>query len=359
MADGNKTEDPTPKKRKDSREKGQIAKSQELTAWSGLLFGTFLMKNAARQGVETMTWMSNAMRERIAEPDPATALALLGEATWRFGIVVMPLMLGLLVVGVIGSFLQVGLKPSAKPLKPKWERINPFKGLKRMVSPMSIWEGVKSALKVTAIGVAAFPPLRATAFTLAGADRLPLEAVAATVGVGMLTIMRNAALAGLVIAVFDYLLQKRKTLKGMKMTKQEVRDEHKQSEGDPMMKGAIRERQMRMSRNRMMADVATADAVIVNPTHIAIALKYDAAKGAPRVVAKGAGVIATKIREEAEKHGVPLVKDVPLARTLHKVCEIGHEVPLELYEAVARLLAFVFALKVRNLHRGLHELTAA
>ena len=358
MAD-NKTEDPTPKRRKESREKGQIARSPEITAWSGLLFATFLMRTAASQAVEAMTWLLAAMRERIINPDPATALALLGDAIWRFGLVIMPLMVGLLVVGVVGSVMQVGLKPSMKPLKPKWERINPFKGIKRMVSPMSAWEGAKSTLKVAAIASAAFPPLPGTAMALAGGDRPPVETVAVMVGTGMLTIMRNAAIAGLAIAVADYLLQKRKTLKGMKMTKQEVRDEHKNSEGDPMLKGAIRERQMRMSRNRMMADIATADAVIVNPTHIAVALRYDAAKGAPRVVAKGSGHVATKIREEAERHGVPLVRDVPLARTLHKVCDIGAEVPMEMYEAVARLLAFVYALKSRNLHRGVHELIAA
>ena len=317
------------------------------------------MKAAAARGVETMTWLTHEMREKISDPDPATAIGLLAEATWRFMLVAAPIMGGLLLVAILGGFMQVGLKPSAKPLKPKWERINPFKGLKRMVSPMSVWEGVKSTLKVAVIAGAAYPALRGVAEVLAGAERPPVESVALIVGTGMLTILRNAALAGLVIAVVDYLLQRRKTLKGMKMTKQEVRDEHKQQEGDPMLKGAIRERQMRMSRNRMMADVANADAVIVNPTHIAVALSYDAAKGAPRVLAKGSGAVATRIREQAELHGVPIVRDVPLARTLHKVCEIGHEVPLDMYEAVARLLAFVYALKARNLHRGTHELTAA
>ena len=358
MAD-NKTEDPTPKRRKEAREKGQIARSPELTAWSGLLFATFLMRATASRGMETMTWLSHQLREKIANPDPTTAITLLGEASWRFALVALPIMGGLLVVGVLGGLMQVGLKPTSKPLKPKWERIDPFKGLKRLVSPMSAWEGAKSVLKVAVISGAALPPLRATVDHLAGGSRASVDAVASVVGSGMLTIMRNAALAGMVIAVADYLLQKRKTLKGMKMTKQEVRDEYKQTEGDPMLKGAIRERQMRMSRNRMMADVANADAVIVNPTHIAVALSYDAAKGAPRVVAKGSGAVAMRIREKAEEHGVPIVRDIPLARTLHKVCELGHEVPLEMYEAVARLLAFVYALKARNLHRGTHELTAA
>ena len=358
MSSGQKTEAPTPKRKRESRQKGQIARTPELTSWAGLLVATFMLKSAARTGTEATEWMTEQLRTLIAEPETGTALAFLGEALWRFGLAIVPLSLGLMAVGVIGSFAQVGFSPSAKLLKPKWERANPFKGIKRMMSPMSAWEGAKSMLKVGVIALAALPPLKGTALLLAGGSGVPVESVAVIVGNGMVTIMRNAALAGLAVAAADYAMQRRKNTKGMKMTKQEVRDEHKQNEGDPQMKGAIRERQMRMSRNRMMSDIATADAVIVNPTHIAVALKYDAAKGAPRVVAKGAGAVATKIREKAEEHGVPLVRDVPLARTLHRTCEIGQEVPLELYEAVARLLAFVFALKARNLHRGVHELAA-
>ena len=356
---GQKTEAPTPKRKRESRQKGQVARTPELTSWAGLLVTTYLLKSAARSGAEATQWMTIELEALIGKPETGTALAFLGEAMWRFGVTILPLMLGLMVVGIAGSFAQVGFVPSSKLLKPKWERINPFKGLKRMLSPMSAWEGAKSMLKVGAIALAALPPLKGTALLLAGAAGMPVESVAVVVGNGMVSIMRNAALAGLVIAAADYAMQRRKNTKGLKMTKQEVRDEHKQNEGDPHVKGAIRERQMRMSRNRMMADIANADAVIVNPTHIAIALKYDPQHGAPRVVAKGAGIIATKIRERAEEHGVPMVRDVPLARTLYKVCDIGQEVPMEMYEAVARLLAFVFALRARNLHHGIHELMAA
>ena len=356
---GEKTEAPTPKRKKDARSKGQIPKSPDLVAWTGLLVASYLLKAVAAKGLETMHVVARQMETLIANPEPATALRLLGDATVRFGMIIVPLMLGLMAVGLVGNFAQVGFSPSTKPLKPKWERIDPFKGLKRLFSPQSAWEGTKSALKVAAIGLVVVGPLRATTEALVGADRAAVESVALIVGNGMISIMRNVALAGLVIAFVDYALVRRRMNKGMKMSKQEVKDEHKQSEGDPHVKGMIRERQMRMSRNRMMSDIATADAVIVNPTHIAIALRYDPASGAPRVVAKGAGAIAAKIREEAERHGVPLVKDVPLARTLYKVCEIGHEVPVELYEGVARLLAFVFALKARNLHRGMHELVSA
>ena len=358
MSAGQKTEAPTPKRKKEGREKGQVARTPELTSWAGLLVATYMLKTAGANGISAAQWMTERLRQLIEQPEIGTAIPFLGEAILKFAIVIAPLSLALMVVGVAGSFAQVGFVPSSKLLKPKWERVNPFKGLKRMLSPMSVWEGGKSVLKVSAVSLATWPPLRGTAELLSGGERLAVDVVAGIVGTGMLTIMRNAALAGLLIAAADYAMQRRKNSKSLKMTKQEVRDEHKQNEGDPHMKGAIREKQMRMSRNRMMADIANADAVIVNPTHVAVALKYDPAAGAPTVVAKGAGVIAAKIRERAEEHGVPLVRDVPLARTLYKACEVGSEVPLDLYEAVARVLAFVFALKARNLQGGVHEIAA-
>jgi flagellar biosynthetic protein FlhB len=139
------------------------------------------------------------------------------------------------------------------------------------------------------------------------------------------------------------------------MTRREVKEEHKQSEGDPQLKGAIRSRQLAMSRNRMMSEVAKADVVLVNPTHVAVALRYDPARGAPRVVAKGAGAVAARIRERAGEHRVPMVEDVPLARALHAQCDLGQEIPGELYEAVARVLAFVMALRRRGSAGGTHR----
>jgi flagellar biosynthetic protein FlhB len=158
-------------------------------------------------------------------------------------------------------------------------------------------------------------------------------------------LIRSTALAGLALAAADYAFQRRRVKKGMMMTKQEVKEEYRQSEGDPMTRQRIRQRQVEMSRNRMMAAVAVSSVVVVNPTHIAVALEYSAELGAPRVVAKGQGHIAARIREEAEKHNVPIVRDVPLARTLHAACKLGQTIPADLYEAVARLLAFVFSMK--------------
>jgi flagellar biosynthetic protein FlhB len=169
-----------------------------------------------------------------------------------------------------------------------------------------------------------------------------------------LSMVRNVAVFGVVMAAADYLVQRRQVGKQTKMSKEDVKQEHKQAEGDPMLKGAIRSRQLAMSRNRMMADIPTADVVLVNPTHVAVALRYDPERGAPRVVARGAGVIAAAIREKAGESDVPLVRDVPLARAIYSSCQVGQEIPAELFAAVAQVLAFVISRRTRGQRGGEH-----
>jgi flagellar biosynthetic protein FlhB len=174
-----------------------------------------------------------------------------------------------------------------------------------------------------------------------------------------MTLMRDVALAGLVMGLADYAYQRRRVGKQLRMSRHEVKQEHKQSEGDPLLKGAIRSRQMAMSRNRMMSAVADADVVLVNPTHVAVALRYQPDRGAPRVVAKGAGHVATRIREAADRHRVPMVADVPLARALHAACELDQEIPVELFTAVAHVLAFVLSLRAKGASSGTHRVPPA
>jgi flagellar biosynthetic protein FlhB len=160
-----------------------------------------------------------------------------------------------------------------------------------------------------------------------------------------LAMVKNVSIAGLLLAAADYGYQRRRVSSQLRMSKQELKEEARESEGDPHMKGAIRSKQLAMSRNRMMAAVSGASVVVVNPTHVSVALRYEAAEGPPRVVAKGADLVAARIREEAARHGVAIVEDVPLARTLFRACEIDDVIPTELYDAVARVLAFIFALR--------------
>jgi flagellar biosynthetic protein FlhB len=183
---------------------------------------------------------------------------------------------------------------------------------------------------------------------------VPIAAVLEVVRDQVLSLVRSVAVAGLVMAVFDYAMVRKRMGKQTRMSKHEVKQESKQTEGDPLLKGAMRSRQLAASRNRMMADVPTADVVLVNPTHIAVALTYDPEKGAPRVVARGAGVVAQRIREQAAEHGVPLVRDVPLARALHRSTVVGQEIPAELYAAVAQVLAFVISRRTVGARGGEH-----
>jgi flagellar biosynthetic protein FlhB len=289
--------------------------------------------------------VTTRMGNLIAQPDADQALTLLSHGTLQTMLAVLPVSLVVLGIGLVGNLAQTGLLLSGHGLKPKFDRINPAKGLKKLLSPQSAWEAAKVLLRTSILAGVAIPPVQRIASELMEMGHPDTPTILGIIGRDGLGILRNTALAGLVLALVDYGLQKRRVMKAMMMTKQEVKDEHKQSDGDPHMKAAIRGRQAEMSRNRMMAEVPNATAVIVNPTHVAVAIRYEPGRSAPIVVAKGRGAVALRIREEAERHRVPIMQDIPLARGLYAACDLGQEIPVEMYEAVARVLAVVMALK--------------
>ncbi|MFN8034876.1 MAG: EscU/YscU/HrcU family type III secretion system export apparatus switch protein [Acidimicrobiia bacterium] len=342
-----KTEAPTPKRKREARERGQIAKTPELSAWASVLAVTVLVQLTISQASTRLQDLVATTMQVVAQPDQHSALRLLGEAMKDAGIIVLPLIAGISIVAIGVNLAQVGLKPSTKRLKPDFKRLNAVKGLKRLFSVRSAWETVKAFAKVAILFLVGWPLLRGAAGQIARSGGSLTETVRIT-GESGLSLIRNTALAGLVLAAVDYLVQKRRINKELRMSRQEIKDEFKQHEGNPQVKQAIRSRQMSISRNRMLASVAGSNVVLVNPTHYAVALTYDAASGAPQVVAKGAGVIAAAIRAEAEEHAVPIVSDPPLTRAIYKLCEIGQQIPPDLYEAVARVLAFVFGLRNRR-----------
>jgi len=341
-----KTEKPTAKRKREARREGQIARSPELMSWASMLTASVLGRVTVTNAINLYKRLFQHSLVGIQKADEASAMKLLNEGMVGAITVVAPLTFGLMAVGLIGNIAQLGWAVSGKGLKPKFSRLNPAKGLKKLFSPQSAWEAGKSSLKLLMLSGVAWQSIHGAMphFTDHG-HMVTLGSLLGTVSKAAMDFVRNAALLGLVLAAVDYAMQRRKIAKSLMMSKQEIKDESRQSEGDPAVKGQIRAAQRRMSRMRMMAEIARADAIVVNPTHVSVAIKYDAAKGAPRVVAKGADVIAARIRTEAAKHGVPLVEDVPLARTLYNFCEVGDEIPGMLYEAVARLLAFIFALK--------------
>jgi flagellar biosynthetic protein FlhB len=337
-----RTEPPTPKRKREARERGQIAKTPELLTWISLLATTVLLQvtvAAAADGIGGLVAQVGPVTRRPSVPG---AIRFLLDGLEVVAVSVVPLALGLMVVGVVVELAQAGLRPSFKRVKPKGERLNVFKGLKRIFSGRSLWETAKAALRILIITAVAWPAASGVATELvAGGSIITL---ARTTAEGALGVVRNVAAAGLVLAAVDYLVQRRRVQRDLRMTRPEVREELRQSEGDPHVRDALRSKARLLSRNRMIASVATADVVLLNPTHVAVALQYSAERGSPQVVAKGMGLVAATIRAEAEEHRVPLVEDPPLARLLHRVCEIGDHVPVELYEAVARVLAFVWAL---------------
>jgi flagellar biosynthesis protein FlhB len=260
-----------------------------------------------------------------------------------------------MVLGVAATAAQGGLHVSTKLFVPKFSRLNPLPGIKRAFGGHALWESAKITIKTAVLGAILYFAMKDLVPVLVAKGTLPLPAVIHLVVDTAVKLMRYAAGAGLAMAGADYAMARRRTNKQTYMSKEEVKQEHKTQEGDPHLKGAIRSKQMAMSRQRMMSELPKADVVMVNPTHVAVALRYDPARGAPRVIAKGAGAVATKIREKAAEHRIPMVQDIPLARTLYKSVDLGQEIPPELYIAVARVLAFVMSLKARGSAAGLHR----
>lgn len=342
-----KTEAPTPKKKREARKKGNIAKSPELLSWGALLASSYLVPMTFAQTAGRMRELFTHVGNAIAQPEPGIAMKVLGQGFTSALLSIAPLALGLMVFGVVGNFAQIGFAFSTDKIKPKGERLNPFKGMKRLVSPQGWYQALKVILKAAILSAVAWGPVSSTTMALAGANRAPLNQLVVQVADAAISLVRGAAFAGLLLGAADYAMQRRRIGKSLKMSKQEVKDEMRQAEGDPTMKGQIRQRQISISRNRMIADVADATVVLVNPTHVAVALRYQAG-GAPIVVAKGRGEVAARIREEAEKHRVPLVRDVVLARALEGTCRVGQVIPASMYEAVAKVLAFVLTVGKRR-----------
>ena len=345
MSGSDKTEQPTAKRKREARRDGNLARSPEVVVWAQMLAAGVLLPASYSLGWHSLQGVMNQVGAAIVHPDVDASVHLLGSALVGGLVAIAPLALGMVAIGLIGNFAQTGFAVSGKALKPKFDRISPKKGLKRLFSPHSAWEAAKAALKLLVLTGVAWPGISHLGSALAGGGVVPTRQVLGEVASATMALIRSTALAGLALAAIDYGFQRRRVRKSVMMTKQEVKEEYRQSEGDPMTRQRVRQRQVEMSRNRMMAAVAVSSVVVVNPTHIAVALEYRPELGAPRVVAKGQGHIAQRIREEAEKHNVPIVRDVPLARTLHAACKLGQAIPADLYEAVARLLAFVFSLK--------------
>lgn len=351
-----RTEEATEKRKADARKEGTVARSQDLISWIGMFAGITLMQSTFSNANRTLLDLFNQMSQLIERPDTKEAVQFLSLAASSTVKVVAPLALGFMLFGITGNLLQTKFVLASKALKPKFKKLDPIQGMKRVFSKHSLVEAAKQVVKLTILGFVAYKVLWTTYITAVTNGPYSFGTIMSTTGAAALNFLKMVSIAGIAIGLVDFLYQRHKTAKDMRMTKEEVRQETKQQDLPPEVKAQIRAKARSISRNRMMASIKEADTVIVNPVHVAVALKYDPTKGAPIVTAKGAGFVAEKIREKAEEEGVPLVQDIPLARTLHHACEIDDEIPIELFEAVAKLLAFVFGLKNRGSADGFHKM---
>ncbi|KRF37445.1 EscU/YscU/HrcU family type III secretion system export apparatus switch protein [Nocardioides sp. Soil805] len=348
-----KTEKPTARKRKESRKEGQVPRTQELGGWATLLvLGAVMPSLLSHELTALATLMKDCFTVR-GDVEVADAMLLLGRGARHVMLTLVTLGSGVMLVGVAAAVAQGGFFLATKSVKPSWKKLDPIQGFKRVFGTQALWEGAKMLLKSSVVGFVVYGAVMALMPLIGGL--VPISAVLEVVRDEVFSLVRSVAVAGIVMAVADYAMVRRRMGKQTRMTKHEVKQESKQTEGDPLVKSAIRGRQLAAARNRMMADVPTADVVLVNPTHVAMALRYDAERGAPRVVARGAGVVAQRIREQAVEHGVPLVRDVPLARALHRSTVVGQEIPPELYAAVAQVLAFVISRRSTGSRGGEHR----
>lgn len=346
-----KTEEATPRRQEMAREEGQVAKSPELNAAAiiglGLTVTAMLAPFVAEQS-------SNFMRHTLSNAatlfrSDADLSALSMDSLLTFLTQATPFMGILLVIGVVASVSQVGFHVSPKALAPKFERINPLAGMKRLFSPRSLVVLVRDLIKLFIVGYVAWSVISKQVAQMVTMVDLSVSQLGPLMSEMALALAIKIGLAVFAIALLDYMYTRFEFAKSIRMSKQDIKDEYKNSEGSPQIKARIRQIQRDQSRSRMMADVPKADVVITNPTHIAVAIKYDAdTMGAPTVLAKGERLIAQRIKEIAREHGIPVIEDKPLARALFKLCDVGASVPQTLYRAVAEVLAYVYRLDQRG-----------
>ena len=346
--DQERTEKPTGKKLSKAREEGQVAKSQEI-ATTFILFGAlgvFLFSGPS------MFWALSDFMHGIFQNlgtlhlEGISARAFLFEVLQQVGLIIMPLLLVLLILGIAANLLQVGFLFTLKPFTPKLSKFNPITGMKKFVSLKSLVELLKSIFKVSFIGGISWLVLRGELDAIPSLMEMSVGQILTYMGTVSLKMLFYVGLGMLVLAAIDFTYQRWQHTKDLMMSKQEVKDEAKQAEGDPQIKGKIRQAQREMAMRRMMESVPDADVVITNPTTLAVAVKYDAIQMfAPQVVAKGAKLMAERIKDIARNNDVPIVENKPLAQTLFKSMEIGDLVPPNLYKAVAEVLAYVYKLK--------------
>ena len=343
-----KTEKATPKKRQESRQKGQVAKSTDINTAIILLFVfIFLWIIGSFVGKEIITFIQFMYQEYLLFTlTVENVQSLFLEITTQAVMVVAPIMVIAAIAGIFSNYLQVGFLFAPEAIEMKLSKLDPIQGFKRIYSVRAIVELLKSLLKIALVGVVTFAVLWLSMDQILMMSLIPVADSLSFVATTTVTMGVAVSILLIFLAVLDYMYQRYDHEKNIRMSKQDIKDEYKKTEGDPLIKSKIKEKQRQMAMQRMMQEVPKADVVITNPTHYAIALKYDGDKmDAPVVVAKGVDFIAQKIKGIAKHHEIITVENRPLARALYDQTDIGDEVPEQLFKAVAEVLAYVYRIK--------------
>ncbi|CAM3891511.1 flagellar biosynthesis protein FlhB [Cohnella lubricantis] len=345
---GEKTEKATPKKRNDARNKGQVAKSQELVSSVALIvcaslflmLGSFFWERILRLFSDVL------LHGLTMEVTEANVLGMLSRYSGQMLIFLAPIFIAVIVTAFAVSYMQIGFLFTTEPLKFKLSVLDPINGFKKLFGVRSLVEFAKSMLKLFATGLIVYLVLWSAKDRVLMLAHVPIVDIFSYTGSLTIRLTLLFGVLMFVLAIGDYYYQKYSYEKSLRMSKQDIKDEHKNAEGDPLIKGKIRERQRRMAIMRMMQEVPKADVIITNPTHFAVALQYDGTKmDAPKVIAKGQDYLALRIREIAKQHNVITMENKPLARALYDRTEIGDSIPADLFQAVAEVLAYVYRLK--------------
>lgn len=345
-----RTEAASPRRRHEAREKGQVAKSREIASVAVLMAGLIVFYFFGREMFQSL---EGVMRRFIVESGSfdlsQEGLYKLYKATLiNIAYLLLPLVFFPL-VGIAASMAQVGLLFTAEPLMPNLSRINPLEGFKRLISPAALVEMIKGILKLAIISYAAYLGIKDEMSNFTGLADMEIRRIASYIGYSSLRIFVKTSWVLIILAILDYVFQRREMEKSIRMTKHEVKEEFKETEGQPLIKSKIKSLQRQMAKGRMMDDVPKATVVITNPTHLAVAVRYEQGKmRAPVVVAKGAGLIAERIKEIARSHKIPMVENKSLAQAIWKGVEIGKEIPVSLYKAIAEVLAYAYRLKAKK-----------
>ncbi len=351
---GEKTEEPTAKKIEDSRKEGQVAKSKEIVTAVSLLALFLLIKiYIGTMGKNFVTYFSDFYGnfEKITNDSyngmsTVNATGIVNTALMDVIITVLPVFAVGIVIAILTNMLQIKWQITAKPLQPKLSKISPASGFKRIFSFKQVFELIKSIAMLLIIGYVVYTTISDKVKLLYTFYDITLYQALDIIGQVVVDLGIKISAIFLVIGIVDLIYQKRKFKNDMMMTKQEIKDEFKNSEGDPQIKGQIRRKMQEISRRRMMQSLPEADVVITNPTHFAVALKYESNSGkAPIVLAKGADYLAFQIKDKAKEYDISIVENKPLARILYNNVDVGAEIPQELYQAVAEVLAYVYSLK--------------